>query len=159
MARRSCPRRSAAALVSPALPLRTESTECGLAIELAEFDLGPELRRTCRPALLATFFVLKLTGSSINSMVLGGFALALSRLVDNSVVVLENIFRHLEGGESPAVVAEKGGQEVALPVFAGTLTTVMVFFPVTMLYGVSRFLFSALALAVVVSLFASYFVA
>jgi len=110
-------------------------------------------------SLLATFFVLKLSGSSINSMVLGGLALALSRLIDNSVVVLENIFRHLEGGESPVVAAEKGGQEVALPVLAGTLTTVVVFFPVTMLYGVSRFLFSALALAVVISLFASYFVA
>ena len=110
-------------------------------------------------SLLATFFVLKLTGSSINSMVLGGLALALSRLIDNSVVVLENIFRHLEEGEPPVVAAEKGGQEVALPVLAGTLTTVVVFFPVTMLYGVSRFLFSALALAVVISLFASYFVA
>jgi multidrug efflux pump subunit AcrB len=110
-------------------------------------------------SLLATFFVLKLSGSSINSMVLGGLALALSRLIDNSVVVLENIFRHLEGGESPVVAAEKGGKEVALPVLAGTLTTVVVFFPVTMLYGVSKFLFSALALAVVISLFASYFVA
>lgn len=110
-------------------------------------------------SLLTTFFVLKLTGSSINSMVLGGLALALSRLIDNSVVVLENIFRHLEGGEPPTVAAEKGGEEVALPVLAGTLTTVVVFFPVTMLYGVSRFLFSALALAVVISLFASYFVA
>ena len=110
-------------------------------------------------SLLATFFILKLSGSSINSMVLGGLALALSRLIDNSVVVLENIFRHLELGEPPIVAAEKGGQEVALPVLAGTLTTVVVFFPVTMLYGVSRFLFSALALAVVISLFASYFVA
>jgi len=110
-------------------------------------------------SLLTTFFVLKLTGSSINSMVLGGLALALSRLIDNSVVVLENIFRHLEGGEPAIVAAEKGGREVALPVLAGTLTTVVVFFPVTMLYGVSRFLFSALALAVVISLFASYFVA
>jgi multidrug efflux pump subunit AcrB len=110
-------------------------------------------------SVLTTFFVLHLTGSSINSMVLGGLALALSRLIDNSVVVLENIFRHLEGGESPSVAAEKGGREVALPVLAGTLTAVVVFFPVTLLYGVSRFLFSALALAVVISLFASYFVA
>ena len=110
-------------------------------------------------SLLATFFILKMTGSSINSMVLGGLALALSRLIDNSVVVLENIFRHMEEGESPVVAAENGGKEVALPVLAGTLTTVVVFFPVTMLYGVSRFLFSALALAVVISLFASYFVA
>ena len=110
-------------------------------------------------SVLTTFFVLHMTGSSINSMVLGGLALALSRLIDNSVVVLENIFRHLEGGEAPSVAAEKGGREVALPVLAGTLTTVVVFFPVTLLYGVSRFLFSALALAVVISLFASYFVA
>ncbi|WP_263357280.1 efflux RND transporter permease subunit [Acidicapsa ligni] len=110
-------------------------------------------------SLLTTFFVLKLSGSSINSMVLGGLALALSRLIDNSVVVLENIFRHLEEGEAPVVAAERGGREVALPVLAGTLTTVVVFFPVTLLFGVSKFLFSALALAVVISLFASYFVA
>jgi multidrug efflux pump subunit AcrB len=110
-------------------------------------------------SLLATFVFLRLLGGSVNSMVLGGLALALSRLIDNSVVVLENIFRHLEGGEAPAVAAQKGGQEVALPVLAGTLTTVVVFFPVTMLYGVSRFLFSALALAVVISLLASYVVA
>ena len=92
-------------------------------------------------------------------MILGGLALAFSRLIDNSVVVLENIFRHLEMGESPEVAAERGGEEVALPVLAATLTTAVVFFPVTFLYGVSQFLFSALALAVVLSLFASYFVA
>jgi multidrug efflux pump subunit AcrB len=108
---------------------------------------------------LATFIILQMGGSSINSMVLGGLALAFSRLIDNSVVVLENIFRHLEMGEPPEVAAEKGGREVALPVLAATLTTVVVFFPVTFLYGVSKFLFSALALAVVISLFASYAVA
>jgi multidrug efflux pump subunit AcrB len=101
-------------------------------------------------SLLATFIVLKLTGASINSMVLGGLALALSRLIDNSIVVLENIFRHLEEGQDPVTAAEQGGSEVALPVLAGTLTRVVVFFPVTMLYGVSKFLFSALALAVVI---------
>ncbi|HTP31320.1 MAG TPA: efflux RND transporter permease subunit [Candidatus Acidoferrales bacterium] len=108
---------------------------------------------------LAAFIALSLGGSSINSMVLGGLALAFSRLIDNSVVVLENIYRHLEAGESPAAAAEKGGREVALPVLAATLTTVVVFFPVTFLYGVSKFLFSALALAVALSLFASYAVA
>ena len=108
---------------------------------------------------LAAFVALALGASTINAMILGGLALAFSRLIDNSVVVLENIFRHLEMGESPVIAAERGGQEVALPVLAATLTTVVVFFPVTFLYGVSRFLFSALALAVVLSLFASYFVA
>ena len=108
---------------------------------------------------LTTFLVLSAGGSSINAMVLGGLALVFSRLIDNSVVVLENIFRHLELGEDPKSAAQKGGQEVALPVLAATLTTAVVFFPVTFLYGVSRFLFTALALAVVISLFASYFVA
>ncbi len=108
---------------------------------------------------LATFVALQLGGGSINTMVLGGLALALSRLIDNSVVVLENIYRHLERGDPAVVAAEKGGREVALPVLAATLTTVVVFFPVTMLYGVSKFLFSSLALAVVLSLFASYAVA
>ncbi len=108
---------------------------------------------------LTAFILLSLGGSSVNAMVLGGLALAFSRLIDNSVVVLENIYRHLEMGEAPAVAAEKGGQEVSLPVLASTLTTIVVFFPVTLLYGVSKYLFSALALAVVLSLLASYVVA
>jgi hypothetical protein len=76
--------------------------------------------------------------------------LAFSRLIDNSVVVLENIFRHLEMGQPALVAAETGGKEVALPVLASTLTTAVVFFPVTLLAGVSKFLFSAMALAVVI---------
>jgi hydrophobic/amphiphilic exporter-1 (mainly G- bacteria), HAE1 family len=108
---------------------------------------------------LAAFLILNLMGQTINSMVLGGLALAFSRLIDNSVVVLENIYRHLEMGASPEEAAEKGGQEVALPVLAATFTTAIVFFPVVFLYGVSRFLFTALALSVVLSLFASYVVA
>jgi multidrug efflux pump subunit AcrB len=110
-------------------------------------------------SVLTTFIALSLGGSTINSMVLGGLALAFSRLIDNSVVVLENIYRHLELGESPTVAAEEGGREVALPVLAATLTTLIVFFPVTFLYGVSKFLFQALALAVILSLLASYVVA
>lgn len=108
---------------------------------------------------LATFVALYFGNSSINTMVLGGLALAFSRLIDNSVVVLENIYRHLELGESPAKAAEHGGREVAMPVLAATLTTAIVFFPVTFLFGVSRFLFSALASAVVLALAASYFIA
>ena len=108
---------------------------------------------------LAAFLALDATGGTINTMVLGGIALVLSRLIDNSVVVLENIFRHLEMGEEAAHAAEKGGSEVALAVLAATLTTAIVFFPVVFLYGVSRFLFTALALGVVLSLAASYFVA
>ncbi len=108
---------------------------------------------------LATFLGLNLGGSSINTMVLGGLALALSRLIDNSVVVLENIFRHMEMGETSVVAAERGGKEVQLAVLAATISTCIVFFPVVLLYGVSQYLFTALALAVVLALFASYLVA
>ena len=108
---------------------------------------------------LAAFIALQMGGSTVNAMILGGLALAFSRLIDNSVVVLENIFRHMEMGESPEVAAERGGKEVQLAVLAATLATSIVFFPVTFLYGVSRFLFVALALSVILSLFASYLVA
>ena len=108
---------------------------------------------------LATFVVLHLLGSTVNTMILGGLAVAFSRIIDNSVIALENIYRHLETGSAPALAAEKGGAEVSLAVLAATLATIVVFFPVTFLYGVSKFLFSALALAVVIALFASYFVA
>ena len=108
---------------------------------------------------LAAFLAISLGGGTVNTMVLGGLALAFSRLIDNSVVVLENIFRHLEMGESAEVAAEKGGKEVNVAVLAATLATAVVFFPVVFLYGVSKFLFTALASAVVLSLFASYFVA
>src|SRR5665213_2897404 len=108
---------------------------------------------------LAAFIALAAGGNTVNAMILGGLALAFSRLIVNSVVVLENIFRYIQMGEPPEVAAVKGGQEVALPVLAATLTTSVVFFPVVFLYGVSQFLFTALALSVVLSLFASYFVA
>lgn len=108
---------------------------------------------------LAAFICIRMGGGSINTMVLAGLALAFSRLIDNSVVVLENIFRHLEMGETPEVAAEAGGKEVQMAVLAATFTTAIVFFPVALLYGVSRYLFTALALSVVFSLFASYIVA
>ncbi len=108
---------------------------------------------------LAAFLLLNAFGSSINTMVLGGLALVLSRLIDNSVVVLENIFRHLEHGEAPVAAAENGGNEVSLAVLAATFTTAIVFFPVVFLTGVSKYLFTALAMGVVLALAASYLVA
>ncbi len=108
---------------------------------------------------MATFVALFMMGSTVNTMILGGLALAFSRVIDNSVISLENIFRHLEMGSSPDGGAEEGGAEVNLAVLAATLVDVVVFFPVTFLYGVSKFLFSALALSFVLSLLASYVVA
>jgi hydrophobic/amphiphilic exporter-1 (mainly G- bacteria), HAE1 family len=110
-------------------------------------------------SVLAAFLLLNAFGGTINTMVLGGLALVLSRVIDNSVVVLENIFRHMEEGEDSATASERGGEEVALAVLAATFTTAIVFFPVVFLYGISRYLFTALALAVVLALAASYLVA
>jgi len=81
---------------------------------------------------LVCFLIMNGVGGSINVMLLSGLALAFSRLIDDSVVVLENIFRYLELGETPGVAAEKGGMEVSLAVLAATSTTSIVFFPVTL---------------------------
>jgi len=105
---------------------------------------------------LVCLLVMKAMGGSINTMLLGGLALAFSRLIDDSVVVLENIFRYMEMGEAPYQAAEKGGMEVSLAVLAATSTTSIVFFPVTFFAGVSKYLFIDLALGVVLSIFASY---
>jgi HAE1 family hydrophobic/amphiphilic exporter-1 len=108
-------------------------------------------------SVLIAFTVLHMMGKSIDAMVLSGLALAFSRLIDDSVVVIENVYRHIELGEEPRVAAEKGANEVALAVLAIMLVAVVVFFPVTFLFGVSKYLFTALALGVVIALFASYF--
>ncbi len=105
---------------------------------------------------LACLLMTDSMGGSINTMILGGLALAFSRLVDNGVVVLENIFRYMEMGEPPHIAAEKGGSEVSLAVLAATVTTSIVFLPVAALSGVSKYLFTPLALGVVLSMFASY---
>jgi multidrug efflux pump subunit AcrB len=105
---------------------------------------------------LACFLITNSMGGSVNTMILGGLALAFSRLIDNGVVVLENIFRYMEMGESPRISAEKGGTEVSLAVLAATITTSIVFLPVGALSGVSKYLFTPLALGVVLSMFASY---
>jgi multidrug efflux pump subunit AcrB len=105
---------------------------------------------------VACLLMTNVFGGTINTMILGGLALAFSRLIDNGVVVLENIFRYMEMGEPPRIAAEKGGTEVSLAVLAATVTTSIVFLPVAALSGVSKYLFTPLALGVVLSMFASY---
>jgi len=105
---------------------------------------------------VACLLMANVLGGTINTMILGGLALAFSRLIDNGIVVLENIFRYMELGEPPRLAAEKGGTEVSLAVLAATVTTSIVFLPVAALSGVSKYLFTPLALGVVLSMFASY---
>ena len=110
-------------------------------------------------SMMVCLLIINATGGSINTMILGGLALVFSRLIDNGVIVLENIFRHMEMGKSPQVAAEEGGTEVSMAVLAATFTTSIVFFPVTFFNGVSKYIFTPLALGVVLSIFASYFFA
>jgi multidrug efflux pump subunit AcrB len=108
-------------------------------------------------AILLCLLVMNAFGGTINTMLLGGIALVLSRLIDNSVVVLENIIRFMEEGAPPDKASAEGGSEVSLAVLAATVATSIVFFPVFLLNGVSRYLFTDLALGVVICIFASYF--
>lgn len=111
-------------------------------------------------SLMATFMLLFFLGKqSINVFTLGGLALGVGRLVDDSIVVLENIFRHRESGKSPLQAALDGAQEVSMPVLASTIATIVVFLPVVFLVGIAKFLFIPLSLAVVFALAASYFAA
>ena len=107
-------------------------------------------------SVLFAFVVLSLTGQAINSITLGGLALVLGLLVDNSIVVLENIDRHLKMGKSSFVAAEDAALEVANPVLASTLVIMVVFFPVLFLTGITKFLFSPLAITVAGSMIGSY---
>ncbi|MGC8529197.1 MAG: efflux RND transporter permease subunit [Leptospirillia bacterium] len=109
-------------------------------------------------SLLVGFVMLNATGQTINIMTLGGLALAIGRLVDDAIVVLENTNRHLEMGKAPAQAALDGAGEVAMPVLASTIATMIVFSPVLFLLGKGKFLFTPLAAAVAYSMMASYFV-
>jgi multidrug efflux pump subunit AcrB len=105
-----------------------------------------------------TLIVLYSTGQTLNAFTLGGLTLAMGRLVDDAVVVLESIHRHRRMGMSPAQAALVGTNAVALPVLASTLTTIAVLLPVLLLAGLARRLFAPLAITVAVAMMASYFV-
>ncbi len=106
-------------------------------------------------AVLAAIIGLYFSGQSLNSMTLGGLALAVGLLIDQSIVVLENISRHLDKGLAPREAALTGATEMAQPLFIISLTIAIVFFPVVFLTGVAKFLFSPLALSVVFAIAAS----
>lgn len=108
-------------------------------------------------SILAALIGLYFTGHSINAMTLGGLALAVGRLIDDGTVVLENTHRYLALGKAPADAALEGAAEVAMPVLAATITTIVIFFPVVFLSGIGKFLFTPLAVAVAFSIGASYF--
>lgn len=110
-------------------------------------------------SVVATFSLLDLAGVSLNIMSLGGLALGVGMLVDNSIVVLENIFRHRELGTSADASAVRGAEEVQGAITASTLTTISVFGPIIYVEGVAGELFGDLSFAVAFALVASLVVA
>lgn len=110
-------------------------------------------------SVITTFALLYFTDISINMMTLGGLALGIGMLVDNAVVVIENIYRHLSMGKTPKQAASDGAKEVAAAITASSMTTAAVFLPVVFVSGLVGQLFTPFAITVVFSLLASLFVA
>ncbi len=110
-------------------------------------------------SVITTFIAFYLAGYTINLLTLGGLALGIGMLVDNAVVVIENIFRHIEDGKSREESAKRGASEVGMAITASTLTTIAVFFPMVFARGITGTLTRGLALAIAFSLLASLFVA
>ncbi|MDX1638069.1 MAG: efflux RND transporter permease subunit, partial [Balneolaceae bacterium] len=110
-------------------------------------------------SIIATFNLMYGNDITLNIMSLGGIALGIGLLVDNSIVVLENISRHREMGKNPLQAARDGAGEVGTAVIASTLTTIAVFFPLVFVQGIAGQLFSDQAMTVTFSLLASLVVA
>ena len=110
-------------------------------------------------SVTAAFIGLYFTGHSVNIMTLGGLALAVGRLVDDAIVVVENFHRHMEMGKSSSQAAADAVSEVALPMLIITITVFLVFLPIAFFTGVIKFLFVPLGLAVAYAMMASYIVA
>ena len=110
-------------------------------------------------SIIVTFALLYFSGVTLNLMTLGGLALGVGMLVDNSIVVLENIYRFRNQGYSKIEAAHIGAKEVGMAITASTLTTVAVFLPIVFMEGITSTIFKEMALTITISLFASLLVA
>src|SRR5436309_2142283 len=110
-------------------------------------------------SILLSFIVMYFLGQTLNVFTLGGLALAVGRLVDDSIVELENINRHLNISDTPRRQAVlDAAREVAMPIFSATITTIIVFVPTVFLEGQIKLLFIPLTFTISISLFASFLV-
>jgi CzcA family heavy metal efflux pump len=107
-------------------------------------------------SILTSIICLNLVGQTINTMTLGGIALAVGMLVDDATVEVENIHRNHAMHKPLLVAILDGAHQIATPTLVGTLSICIVFFPVVLLTGVARFLFTPLALSVVFAMLTSY---
>lgn len=109
-------------------------------------------------SVIVTFVLMYFSDFTLNIMTLGGLALGIGMLLDNSIVVIENIYRHLSMGKDPKEAAKDGVKEVGAAITASTLTTMAVFLPVVFITGIIGEMFTEFALTISFSLFASLFV-
>lgn len=109
-------------------------------------------------SILVTFIVLYFSGQTLNVFTLGGLALGIGRLVDDSIVELENIQRHLNENRNRWTAILDAAREVAMPIFASTVTTVVVFLPMFFVVGIARLLLIPLTVTIAIALFTSFFV-
>jgi multidrug efflux pump subunit AcrB len=109
-------------------------------------------------SILVTFIVMYFSGMTLNIFTLGGLALGVGRLVDDSIVELENIQRHLNKDPSRWDAIVNAAREVAMPIFASTVTTVVVFLPIFFVIGIARLLLIPLTLTIAIALFTSFFI-
>ncbi len=109
-------------------------------------------------SIVTTFVLMFFTGLTLNVFTLGGLALGVGRLVDDSIVELENIHRHMERATDTKAAVLDAAQEVAMPILVSTITTIVVFFPVLFMSGIGRYLFLPLALTISFALITSFFV-
>lgn len=110
-------------------------------------------------SVIVTFVLMYFSNFTLNILTLGGLALGIGMLVDNAIVVIENIYRHLSMGKEPKEAARDGAKEVGPAIIASTLTTISVFLPVIFITGIIGELFTEFALTISFSLFASLVVA
>lgn len=110
-------------------------------------------------SIITTFAVMHFSDVDLNMISLAGLALAVGLLVDNSIVVLESIYRHRTMGESPCSASYKGSEEVGMAITASTLTTLAVFIPILFVPGLAGQMFREMVLTIVFSLIVSLFVA
>ena len=109
-------------------------------------------------SVIATFSMMYFGNMTLNIATMGGLALGVGRLVDDSIVVLENIYRHLKMGKTPYQASLDGASEVGMAVIASTITTIIVFVPILFVQGLAGVIFKPMAYTVSFSLFASLMV-
>jgi CzcA family heavy metal efflux pump len=132
--------------VSEAIVIGSVLAVCVLLVFLRDWRATLVAATALPLTIVGTFFIVQLAGGTINLMSMGGLAIAIGLVIDDAIVVVENIHRHLGGGETPEIAADHGTNELVGAVIGSTLATVVVFLPLGLLQGMVGQFFAALSL-------------